>query len=679
MTNADFVISKLTVLLFLTAFIRNYLTSWFLIDLLGTFPFEKIIQGEASSRKSLKLIKYFKIPKLMRISRVMKYVRDHKYVYDIFQVFILVFTFLHIGACLWMLVLQPCKEGGDAYAGSEICAQDNTYSLYAESFHLSAAMMLGISNFHILGDSSALDLLTERREEDRIHMYVISTLFMVGGLFLVALLMSEMNVYLMGKMQGSAAFQRKIDRVKHEMEYYAVPNDLQLKVKAFYDYVWIHQKQYDENVALLTDKQMSTDLQRKLALHLFKDVVSQVSIFSEVDDLLLGEICLSLQTKIFLPRDMIVLKGDVGKELFIIAKGVVEVLRDDLPTSHREKAAPIFLKNGSCFGEIALVMEVRRTCSVQAQTICEINILKQQAFDSILRENTDFARRMNELVVARQLETSMTKSKGKGVNFRVSKVDLDRAVNAVELNMKEGLERRMKQNKSSRNQLDHSCHSANVVSTALSQDFPYDDKNESDNSNHEFPSKTCIHTHLSNVNNTFSNQNKNACHVSKIIEDIARRSTRFQENNEARHHQGFQEKSKESFNTNSRDCEETDDFYSDSELAISRKERAKVGWKRLRRKRDGRHLSSRISDSVKDIDDEDEQMRVTGHFNPNRSVVDINKVHPSILKNGGIDQYNPSKDFLLSLDAQLCVQDRMIRTILAKLQNLENHQLNKDE
>ena len=167
---------------------------------------------------------------------------------------------------------------------------------------------------------------------------------MAGVLFLVALLRSEMNVYLIGKIQGSAAFQRKVDRVKHEMEYYAVPNDLQLKIKAFYDYVWIHQK---------------------------------------------------------------------------------------------------------CFSKIALVMEVRRTYSVQDQTICEINILKQQAFDSILRENTDFARRMNELVVARQLETSMTKLKGKGFNFRVSKVDLDRAVNTIELNMKECLERRMKQNKSS--------------------------------------------------------------------------------------------------------------------------------------------------------------------------------------------------------------------------------------
>ena len=65
-----------------------------------------------------------------------------------------------------------------------------------------------------------------------------------------------------------------------------------MQVKAFYDYVWIHQKQYDDRVALLSDDQMSTDLQRKLALHLFKDVVSHISIFSEIDDLLLGQICL---------------------------------------------------------------------------------------------------------------------------------------------------------------------------------------------------------------------------------------------------------------------------------------------------------------------------------------------------------------------------------------------------
>jgi len=50
-------------------------------------------------------------------------------------------------------------------------------------------------------------------------------------------------------------------------------------------------------------------------------------------------------------------------------------------------------------------MEVRRTCSVQARTVCEVNILQQDAFDAIVKENPHFARRMNELVVARQLDS----------------------------------------------------------------------------------------------------------------------------------------------------------------------------------------------------------------------------------------------------------------------------------
>ena len=52
--------------------------------------------------------------------------------------------------------------------------------------------------------------------------------------------------------------------------------------------------------------------------------------------------------------------------------------------------------------------------------------------------------------------------------------------------------------------------------------------------------------------------------------------------------------------------------------------------------RDWRHLSSRMYDSLKTIDNKDEQMCLKGHFNPNRSVLDINKVCHSTLKNRGI-------------------------------------------
>ena len=648
-----------------------------MVDLLGTFPFERIIDSDATSRKSLKLIKYFKIPKLLRIGRVLKYVRDHKFVYDIFQVFVLVLTFLHLGACLWMLILNPCETSElQMNRLVDTCAQDHVFDLYIESFHLSAAMVLGISNYHIIGESSTLDMLTERRESDRVRMYAISTLYMVGGLFLVALLISETSVFIMGKMQGSAAFQRKIDRVTHEMEYYGVPNDLQLQVKAFYDYIWIHQKQYDDKVALLSDDQMSTDLQRKLALHLFKDVVSHISIFSDIDDTLLGEICLSLRTKIFLPDDMILFKGDVGKELFIIGKGVVEVLRDDLPVSKRKSNPPILLRNGSFFGEIALIMEIRRTCSVQAKTVCEVNILQQQTFDTILLENPDFARRMNELVVARQLERSLTKSISPGDDIRVSKVDMDNAISAVERNMKQGLERRMKRDTEP---LDSRCeehHGLKSLTSIMSENKLRENHVDSADSY-----SACKHDYSRCPNENVSSNKNDDNHeidVETIINDITRRSTNSLKTNkgvsgtkmENEIPQLRQDENPGSLDSNEFDTEAT---------AKSR-----------------RYLRSSTHDfssqtlnciSIEDGEGEDsETMLITGHFNPNRVKIDIDKVHPSILNSGVRNPSNincetiDEQGYLSRFQSQLSRQEVMIKDLVLRFDKLlESNQIAQDE
>ncbi len=399
---------------------------------------------KTSSRKSLKLVKYFKIPKLMRLSRVLKYVHVHKQVYDIFEVLVFVMSFLHFGSCIWVRVVDPCPDEYTAFGEDDICSQNQILHAYSQILHMSAVMILGISNSHIVLESGKFSVMDNAScsLDSCTRVYFMSTLFMVFGLFLVALLIGKMNVYIMGRMQGSAAFQQRSDRVKHEMEYYAIPDELQTQVKAFYNYVWVHQKQYDDRIALLSDDQMSTDLQRKLALHLYKDVVSHISFFSEIDDLMLGEICLSLRTRIFLPKDMILFKDDVGRELFIISKGVVEVLRDDLPPSKRFLSPPILLRKGSFFGEIALIMETRRTCSVQARTVCELNVLHQDTFDNILRNHPSFARRMNELVVVRQLESCLERAKYKGIDVKVSKEDMDKAIDLVEKNMTEGLIRR---------------------------------------------------------------------------------------------------------------------------------------------------------------------------------------------------------------------------------------------
>lgn len=675
------------------------MATWFLIDLLGAFPFERFIRAEAKSRKSIKLVKYFKIPKLLRISRIMKYVRNHKYVYDIVQVFFLVFTLLHVGACTWMLALDPCDEFNlESYAGPEVCSMDNIYYLYIEAFHISAVMMLGISNFHIAGSPDMVDMFIQRHDGDKVRLYIVSTLYMVGGLFVVALLMSEMNVYLMAKMQGSAAFQRLTDRVKHEMEYYGVPDDLQRQVRAFYDYVWIHQKQYDDKIALLSDQQMSTDLQRKLALHLFKDVVSHISFFSEVDDLLLGEICLSLKTRIFLPNDMILFKGDTGKELFIIAKGVVEVLRDDLPPSERCKTPPILLRNGSFFGEIALVMEVRRTCSVQARTICEVNVLQQQAFDAILRENPDFARRINELVVARQLESCLTRSKQKGLDFKVAESDLERAVDAVEKNMQKGLERRMM---TEGNLYAQGNSGLNRIQEINKEEFgpqrpsplpqPRGDSSRSiqvpppeiasKSENDETPSKEAVPKANQRSGSRFGSTSavSAASDVSEIFRDITRRSTRFADEQPVQMaplHGKSCRHNKQEETPRLDDSDKSAGAYSDGEFEVPREQRKKW-WRKRRRKERGSHdgrmsLSSEGMPSW-DIGGEDSETDVvTGHFHPGQ-MVDINSVRSAVLQSARLDERQD--DQIARLDVRLGAQDQMMKLLLDKLEVFEEREM----
>jgi len=613
--------------------------------------------------------------------------------------------------------LDVCDEENGVLIADHICEQEKVWHVYAEAVHVSAVMMLGVSNVHIIAGNSLLDVMMEPREGDKYRLYIASTCYMVGGLFIIALLISEMNVYFIGKSHGSAAFQRRKDRVRHEMEYYGLPHDLQVQVKAYYNYVWIHQKQYDDKIALISDHQMSTDLQRKLALHLFKDVISHISFFSEVDDLLLGEICLSLRTRIFLPNDMIIFKGDVGKELFIIAKGVVEVLRDDLPPRVRDQSPPILLRNGSFFGEIALVMEVRRTCSVQARTVCEVSILAQKAFDAILSENPEFARRMNELVVARQLDKHLAKSGATGVNFQVSRRDLDLAVNRVEKNMKQGLQRRLKINgeydlrdpavrdegtKSMPNFIEGNSNSKKIgkkIENVIRRDRIEGVDSSHKESNLHITKSTGKTDSIQHKITLAKNHKGNIPEeVSTMFDDITRRSTRFPTNDNKKEQchskKIFSEDGKNHKKHNSLVSSRMHKFFhhgpSGSDLSRTNSKEKEGGSRRHRVSRHWNNSLRRMSeDSLEktfagDYGEEDEEtLKVVGGYSPRHSVVDIMKVRPSILMSSsnrsesflklqaGLEGNEGDKKEIENLQKRLSLQDETLRKVLSQLERLD--------
>jgi len=115
------------------------------------------------------------------------------------------------------------------------------------------------------------------------------------------------------------------------------------------------------------------------------DVLKTVPLFKDGDALFLEAVIMALRSKQVASGDLVIKKGDVGRELYLVARGEVEVLDD---VGNVLKA----LKDGDIFGEIGVLMSTPRTADVRARTSCDLFVLDKADFSRILRDNPQFAK-----------------------------------------------------------------------------------------------------------------------------------------------------------------------------------------------------------------------------------------------------------------------------------------------
>ena len=144
---------------------------------------------------------------------------------------------------------------------------------------------------------------------------------------------------------------------------------------------------------------MRTDV----ALYLNREVLEKVPFFQNGMSFLLCDRC-SSKTLIFKPRDnfmkvlvrklkpvvtapseFIIRYGDIGREMYFINRGVVVACSEDSKTIYS------VLKDGSFFGEYALLFSQKRSASVKSLTYCDMFVLTQEDFQSVLSDFPEFS------------------------------------------------------------------------------------------------------------------------------------------------------------------------------------------------------------------------------------------------------------------------------------------------
>ncbi|KAH8872438.1 Cyclic nucleotide-gated cation channel alpha-3 [Schistosoma japonicum] len=164
----------------------------------------------------------------------------------------------------------------------------------------------------------------------------------------------------------------------------SVDKDLQSRILRWYDYAWSKGcgggGQDINTIGLLPDK-----LKTELALNVNLETLKKVTIFHECRPEFLHDIVLKMRPLVFTPGDLICRKGEIAREIFIIADGVLEVLSESNEVISRMSA-------GDFFGEIG-VLNIdgvnKRTADVRAVGYTELFVLSREDILKALKDHPE--------------------------------------------------------------------------------------------------------------------------------------------------------------------------------------------------------------------------------------------------------------------------------------------------
>ncbi|XP_055537252.1 cyclic nucleotide-gated cation channel alpha-3 isoform X2 [Wyeomyia smithii] len=226
--------------------------------------------------------------------------------------------------------------------------------------------------------------------------YVFVIVQLLFGLMLFATVLGHVANIVTSVSAARKEFQAKLDGVKTYMRMRRVPNHLQVKVIKWFDYLWLTQKCSDEEraVSCLPDK-----LKAEIAINVHLDTLKRVEIFQNTEAGFLCELVLKLRPVLFSPGDFICRKGEVGKEMYIVNRGRLQVVADN------GKTVMASLKAGSYFGEISILnmgtAGNRRTASVRSVGYSDLFVLSKKDMWDVLKEYPAARVRLEAIAVKR--------------------------------------------------------------------------------------------------------------------------------------------------------------------------------------------------------------------------------------------------------------------------------------
>ncbi|XP_058803224.1 cyclic nucleotide-gated cation channel alpha-3 isoform X5 [Phymastichus coffea] len=333
------------------------------------------------------ILRSFRLVKIYRFWAFMDRTERHTNYPNLFRSTSLIHYLLvifHWNGCLYHIIYKNNGFGSKNWVFSDSETAD-VVKQYLQSYYWCTLALTTIG-----------DLPRPRSKGE--YLFVIGQLLF--GLLLFATVLGHVANIVTSVSASRKEFQAKLDGVKTYMRMRRVPSHLQVKVIKWFDYLWLTQKCSDEEraVSCLPDK-----LKAEIAINVHLDTLKRVEIFQNTEAGFLCELVLRLRPVLFSPGDYICRKGEVGKEMYIVNRGRLQVVADN------GKTVLATLKAGSYFGEISILnmgtagkeCGNRRTASVRSVGYSDLFVLSKKDMWDVLKEYPAARVRLEAIAVKR--------------------------------------------------------------------------------------------------------------------------------------------------------------------------------------------------------------------------------------------------------------------------------------